>query len=356
MSYQLLIGDARAKCRELPAASVQTCITSPPFWGLRDYETEPQYWPAMQYVPMAGLPPVEVPEWTGELGSEPTPHLFIAHLVAVFAEVWRVLKKDGTCWVNLGDSYANRPGGNGPQMGKQFANHIYGKTAAAKSLRLIPEGLKHKDLMMMPARLALALQAAGWYLRQDIIWHKPNPMPESVKDRCTKAHEYIFLLSKKSKYYFNAAAIQETVTGNSHRRASKAALAGQEPRKVPPKAQADAFGVKNCTSFALGTGDLVDDRNKRSVWKVATAPYPGAHFATFPPELIRPCILAGSQPGDVVLDIFGGTGTTGQEALAHGRSAVVIEVSEAYARLIQRRLARVQTSFLTTLQEGGVAA
>jgi DNA modification methylase len=269
---QILIGDCREQMQSLPSGSVQTCVTSPPYFGLRDYGVE------------------------GQLGLEPSPTDFVLALVEVFREVRRVLADDGTLWLNLGDSYG-----------------------AAK------------QLLGIPWRVALALQADGWYLRQDIIWHKPNPMPESVRDRCTKAHEYIFLMSKSPKYFFDSEAIKEPVAPSSIARLAQPTLAQQVGSTRVP-------GKTNGNMKAVGDGET---RNKRSVWTVTTKPYKGAHFATFPPDLIEPCILAGSRSGDTVLDPFGGSGTTAGVAVKHGRKAILCELNPEYAALVPNRIAHI---------------
>ena len=275
----ILVGDCIASMRALPEKSVQTCVTSPPYFGLRDYGHE------------------------GQIGLEPTPDEFVGKLVEVFREVRRVLADDGTLWLNLGDSYAAQRGGT-HQPAETLAGGKGGKTEDGERVNrdrfdgynptrnATAIGLKHKDLIGIPWRVAFALQADGWYLRQDIIWHKPNPMPESVRDRCTKAHEYIFLLSKSERYYFDAAAIAEpainagkVVTNNNGK-----------------NGQMGDFGATR-GGFMKSEGVTVKDtRNRRSVWTVTTKPFKGAHFATFPPDLIEPCILAGSRVGDVLLN------------------------------------------------------
>jgi len=308
----ILTGDCIAAMKTLEEKTVQTCVTSPPYFGLRDY----------------GHP--------GQIGLEPTPEDFVSAMVAVFREVRRVLRDDGTLWLNLGDTYAANRGGTTPPA-QTVAGGIGGK-GGQKERRGQADGynptrdctrygLKHKDLIGIPWRVAFALQADGWYLRQDIIWHKPNPMPESVRDRCTKAHEYIFLLSKSQKYFFDNEAI-----------------------KVPVKQD---WGTRNRTNGKYhneGTGlqphsgleKSYEKANKRSVWSVTTKPYKGAHFATFPPALIEPCILAGSCPGDIVLDPFGGSGTTGAVAIEHGRRSILIELNPEYIPLIQERLEKAK--------------
>ena len=301
---KILIGDCRELLRQMADGSVQTCVTSPPYFGLRDYGQDRQ------------------------IGLEPTPDEFVAAMVEVFREVHRVLADDGTLWLNLGDTYAsawvcnrrNVVGSGSMENGKR----------ENRPNRLV-NGLKEKDLIGIPWRVAFALQADGWYLRQDIIWHKPNPMPESVTDRCTKAHEYVFMFSKKPKYYFDHEAIKEPLAPSSVARLAQPTLAQQTGSTRVP-------GKTNGNMKAVGNGET---RNRRSVWTVTTKPYKGAHFATFPPELIEPCVLAGSQPGDTVLDPFGGSGTTAGVALKHGRKAVLCELNPEYAALVPDRIASI---------------
>jgi DNA modification methylase len=294
-------------CREImrrwasDGVKVQTCVTSPPYFGLRDYGHG------------------------GQIGLEQTPNEYIAAMVEVFREVHRVLADDGTLWLNLGDTYAsawvcnrrNVVGSSSMENGKR----------ENRPNRLV-NGLKEKDLIGIPWRVAFALQADGWYLRQDIIWHKPNPMPESVTDRCTKAHEYIFLFSKKPKYYFDSEAIKEPVAPSSIARLAQPTLAQQAGSARVP-------GKTNGNMKAVGNGET---RNRRSVWTVTTKPYKGAHFATFPPELIEPCILAGSKFGDVVLDPFMGSGTTAAVSIKHGRKYLGCELNSEYGHLQQERI------------------
>ena len=274
----------------MEAGSVNCCVTSPPYFGLRDYGNDEQ------------------------IGLEETPEAFVESLVNVFREVKRVLADDGTLWLNLGDSYAGSGRGPAGNLGsKNNERHMEDKHSC-----LTPKGLKPKDLIGIPWRVALALQADGWYLRQDIIWSKPNPMPESVTDRCTKAHEYIFLLSKSPKYFYDADAISEPAIYAGDDRGSRT----------------DSRRGTECNSMSGKTGET---RNKRSVWEVTTKPYSGAHFATFPPDLIKPCILAGCPTGGTVLDPFGGSGTTGMVALELGRSAELIELNPDYVEIIEGR-------------------
>ena len=331
MSVQILLGDCIEQLKGLPAGIVQTCVTSPPYWGLRDYGV------------------------AGQLGMEPTPEEYTAHLVEVFAEVRRVLADDGTLWVNLGDSYAGSGKGGNPEEGKQATNKgsqsigvLYGKIGESArtnantnvSRRSKEIGLKPKDLVGIPWRVAFALQANGWYLRQDIIWAKPNPMPESVTDRCTKAHEYIFLLSKQERYYYDAEAIAEPATYGEGGGASS----WRGERTVPRESRkrGDFNGKTNELPGREAFRAIRPTRNKRSVWTVATQPFSGAHFATYPEKLIEPCVLAGSRPGDTVLDPFNGSGTTGAVAVKHHRNYIGIELNPDYIELTNKRLAEVQ--------------
>jgi DNA modification methylase len=301
---EIMIGDCRESMRALEAGSVQTCVTSPPYFGLRDYGHD------------------------GQIGLEQTPDAFVATMVEVFREVHRVLTDDGTLWVNLGDSYASAWACN--RRNVIGSGSLENGKREARPNRLT-DGLKEKDLIGIPWRVALALQADGWYLRQDIIWHKPNPMPESVRDRCTKAHEYIFMFSKKPKYFFDCEAIKEPVAPSSAARLAQPTLAQQVGSARVP-------GKTNGNMKAVGNGET---RNRRSVWTVTTKPYKGAHFATFPSDLIEPCVLAGSRPGDIVLDPFGGSGTTAGVALKNGRKAILCELNPDYAALVPDRIASI---------------
>ncbi len=287
---------------------MQCVVTSPPYFGLRDYGVD------------------------GQIGLEPTPDEFVAAMVEVFREVRRVLKDDGTLWLNLGDSY-NAAGreGHGTRIGyKQGSNRA--SDTGADNCRPTVSNLKPKDLIGIPWRVAFALQADGWYLRQDIIWHKPNPMPESVRDRCTKAHEYVFLMSKSERYYFDAEAMQEEATGRApgNKKATKSAR------------NYEAGAKEHRTSANLHSIGARDTRNRRSVWSITTKPFKEAHFATFPPDLPEICIKAGSREGDTVLDPFGGAGTTGLVADRLGRHAILVELNEKYAEITERRLAPVR--------------
>lgn len=290
---RLIRGNCLEKMPEIPAETVQCVVTSPPYFGLRDYGVD------------------------GQIGHEKTPEEFVEKMVEVFRHVHRVLRKDGVLWLNLGDSYA----GNRQSPGQTDSRRRDNAVIPRNDLRM--NGLKCKDLVGIPWRVAFALQADGWYLRQDIIWHKPNPMPESVKDRCTKAHEYLFLLAKSEKYFFNQEAMEEPGVIPAGVRAAKGSNVRSELKDVngrPPE-----------------YWEYTGTRNKRSVWSVNTKPYKGAHFATFPPELITPCVLAGSRPGDTVLDPFNGSGTTGAVAFEYGRKYIGIELNQDYIDLSLER-------------------
>lgn len=322
---KVFFGDCRDTMRDLIAqgVKVQMCVTSPPYFGLRDY----------------GHP--------GQLGLEETPTEYVAAMVEVFALVRELLTDDGVLWLNLGDSYSN-----GGRTTRDADDKL-----GARGMNIRPnDGAKPKDLLGIPWRVAFALQAAGWYLRQDIIWHKPNPMPESVTDRCTKAHEYLFLLSKRERYYFDARAIAQPIAESSKERLAQPNLPNQvgsdrvpgktngNMKAVGPRFGGNKYGeddreesrTKSGNEYTGGDGLA----NRRSVWTVPTVPYSGAHFATFPPALIEPCILAGSRSGDTVLDCFFGSGTTGEVAGNLGRNWIGCELNPDYAPLQQARTAQ----------------
>jgi len=293
MNYQIILGDCLDSMRSLPDQSVNCCVTSPPYFGLRDYGVD------------------------GQIGLEETPEQFIQKLVEVFREVRRVLRDDGVLWLNLGDSYG-----------------------------------KGKQLLGIPWKVALALQADGWYLRQDIIWSKPNPMPESVRDRCTKSHEYIFLLTKSQRYYYDHDAIREPHTGE----AAKAVAIGYKEvgqrgvnssvRRGLTDGQATQFSKKGHSGYFGADGKCLLNplgKNKRSVWSVPTQSVKGAHFATFPPALIEPCILAGCPVDGVVLDPFGGSGTTAGVAIKNGRRAILCELNPDYAEMVAERVRSISS-------------
>jgi DNA modification methylase len=368
LSIRIINGDCRDVLRTLEDASVNCCVTSPPYFGLRDYGVD------------------------GQIGLEQTPDEYVAEMVAVFREVRRVLRDDGTLWLNLGDSYAN-DGKWGGSSGGKHASALHGKSGIGRGK--VTTGLKPKDLIGIPWRVAFALQADGWYLRQDIIWHKPNPMPESVTDRCTKAHEYVFLLSKSPRYYFDADAIAEQVAESSIARLAQDVAAQAGSSRVPGKTNGAMKAVarpqavrasqiareKGLTQEhidairAVGIADtgkalvttngagkntdeikrlaaeakdalggyyreflMGDKRNRRSVWTVPTMPFKEAHFATMAPELAETCIKAGCPQGGVVLDPFGGAGTTGLCADRLGRDAILIELNPEYVAIARNRL------------------
>lgn len=297
MSIQIIQGDCLAVLKALPEASVNMCVTSPPYFGLRDYGVD------------------------GQMGLEPTPTEYINSMVNVFRAVRRVLRDDGTLWLNIGDTYAANRSYQAPST-KGGAKHS--PAQASQTSNRVPEGLKPKDLIGIPWRLAFALQADGWYLRQDIIWHKPNVMPESVTDRCTKAHEYLFLLSKSERYHFDHVAIKEPFASVPTTKRER----GTEP------SQARALGGQAQQAGVYGKDGK---RNRRSVWSINTKPYKGAHFACFPPALVEPCVLAGCPVGGTVLDPFGGSGTTAQVAQSLGRNALLIELNPAYIEMAKTR-------------------
>jgi len=288
--------------KQLDDNSINCCVTSPPYWGLRDYGVE------------------------GQIGLEKTPEEYVSKMVEVFREVRRVLRDDGTLWLNLGDSYAS--GGMSNPSSKSTLGGGKDLGAADYSItRKVPNGLKPKDLVGIPWMVAFALRADGWYLRQDIIWHKPNPMPESVKDRCTKAHEYIFLLTKKRKYFYDREAIREDPkTGND---GTIRAIARDRSGPVD---------IGNGAHIAERVYKEVKGANKQSVWTVATKPFKEAHFATFPPDLIKPCILAGCPKNGIVLDPFMGSGTTGMVAAMYQRNFIGFELNQEYCKMAEKRI------------------
>ena len=335
---QLYVGDALDVLQGLPSESVQCCVTSPPYWGLRDYGVE------------------------GQLGLEPTPQLYVEDMVTAFQAVRRVLKVDGTLWLNLGDSYAGSWGAQSRPDGRPMALADGGDMLSARQIEAHPRGthtgslkntpgLKPKDLVGIPWRVAFALQADGWWLRSDIIWSKPNPMPESVTDRPTKAHEYVFLLTKSERYFYDADAIRTPTIapttkmpdgwdtgsgahGSFHRNGREK---GRKTDKQRGHGRRHAGfddrwdGISKAERQEMGA-------NARTVWEIATKPYAQAHFATFPPELASRCIKAGSKPGDTVLDPFGGSGTTASVATGLGRNAIYIDLNPDYLELARNRI------------------
>lgn len=322
MSTRILVGDCRVTLPTLPERSVRCCVTSPPYWGLRDYGHGEQ------------------------IGLESTPDAYVKQLVAVFREVRRVLTDDGTAWLNLGDSYSSM------RDSKATPDTLRGDsdgTAVSGAMNRNPAprsaaGLKHKDLVGIPWRVAFALQADGWYLRSDIIWHKPNPMPESVTDRPTKAHEYVFLLTKSARYYYDAAAIAEPAVYSDARMVDGFGARWYGKHKGDPQSaefrKQDGTGNRRTTGFneRYARTEPLATRNARTVWTVATSPYSGAHFATMPPELVERCVKAGSAIGDTILDPFGGAGTTALVADRLGRDAILCELNPTYAELAEQRV------------------
>jgi DNA modification methylase len=305
-------GDCRDVLATLPAESVQTCVTSPPYFGLRSYLD------------------ADHPDKAAELGSEASPDAYVAEMVAIFREVRRVLRDDGSVWLNLGDAYA-KPGHYKGNPGRSSSIAAYAEHETTNYSKC-GDGLKNKDLIGIPWRVAFALQADGWYLRSDIIWNKPNPMPESVRDRPTRAHEYIFLLTKSARYFYDQMAIAEEAQ-YAEQHANKTTSWGTN-RKHPNKANVADYMYTGENHTTLPGGK----RNKRDVWTVATQPLSSAHFATFPPKLIEPCILAGCPAGGVVLDPFAGAGTTLLVAKKHNRKSIGIELNAEYCDLIVDRL------------------
>lgn len=364
MKSTILVGNVLDRLAELPDGSVRTCVTSPPYWGLRDYGTAE--WEGGDTncdhlgKPMATRANINKNCGTGndvknseyrefyretcgkcgatrkdqQLGLEETPEAYVENMVKVFREVWRVLADDGTLWLNLGDSYASQ-GGSQIDGTKQTKGSQVG--AWNGEARKPPVGLKPKDLVGIPWRVAFALQADGWYLRQDIIWAKPNVMPESVRDRCTKSHEYVFLLSKKPKYYYDHEAIKEPVSEVSLNRAKY----GLKTKRESAKAGPDGIDVEQMGDrFVSATG-----RNKRDVWFIATARFKGAHFAVMPEALVEPCVLAGSQEGDTVLDPFTGSGTVAVVANRYNRNFVGTELNVEYAEIARQRITNANPMF-----------
>ena len=310
----ILQGDCLTVLKTLPTVSIHCCVTSPPYFNLRDYGIE------------------------GQIGMETSVDEYVAKLVLVFTEVKRVLREDGTAWINVGDSYFGSGQGYGDTKTTNKSHH-------GSRERQKPEwndcGLKPKDLIGIPWMVAFALRADGWYLRSDIIWHKPNPMPESVTDRPTKSHEYIFLLTKSAKYYYDAEAIkeeaafdgrQDTTIKPAEKYRGRQMVDGQQPQSLGRGNENERWPSKSDDGTRL--------RNKRSVWTVATSPYSGAHFATFPPKLITPCIQAGCPERGTVLDPFGGSGTVGEVAENHGRNSILIELKPEYCGMAKKRTAQ----------------
>lgn len=393
-THKIILGDCIAGMKTMPDGCVQTCITSPPYWGLRDYGTA--IWEGgddtcdhvekkkiglssglrndgrkhkglyegekateiiMQYNGECGK--CGAKRIDAQLGAEKTPEEYVENMVAVFREVRRILRDDGTVWLNLGDSYAHNVKEHNTKSDKQSSNRGT-KEFLTPHRNFEGVGIKTKDLIGIPWRVAFALQADGWYLRQDIIWHKPNPMPESVTDRCTKAHEYIFLLSKKPHYYFDHEAIREPAAESTAARLLRGVSDTHKNVNGAPGQTAHSMNKPRPRQFGAkvqeGTkrGDVgntfVDTgkRNKRSVWTVTTKPFRGAHFATFPKDLIEPCVLAGCPVGETVFDPFTGSGTTAIVSLNHNRNFIGTELNPEYIKIAE---ARIADEVPNTLQE-----
>ena len=349
MNYEIKQGDCLDVLKTLPIESVNCCITSPPYWGLRDYGTakweggDKNCEHTISHYSDNLKPDCDRPvrgdrsfcikcgakRIDSQIGLEITPESYVQKMVDVFREVRRVLRNDGTLWLNLGDSYSGSGKGPAGNLGGD-ERHL-----EEKHTKIIPEGLKQKDLVGIPWRVAFALQADGWYLRQDIIWHKPNPMPESVTDRCTKAHEYIFLMSKSANYHYDGEAIKEMANPDNAKR--------YEYQFGGPKNEVLA-DTKFGATKPIGNREYDGKRNKRSVWSVTVKPYKEAHFATFPKELIEPCVLAGCPKDGTILDPFGGSGTTAEVAIENGRNALLIELNPEYIELAKTRISNTQTN------------
>lgn len=332
---QIITGDALEILRQLPDGCCSMCVTSPPYYGLRDYGAD------------------------GQIGQEETPEEYVDRLVEVFREVRRVLSDDGTLWLNIGDCYAGSGKGrmrDGTHSQKGQNIESYGQKSGKLKRAPTAGAIKRKDLFGIPWLLAFALRTDGWYLRSDIIWEKPNAMPESVKDRPTRAHEYIFLLSKSQHYYYDAEAVKEPAVGFYN--AAPAGSRGNARRRGNSRtfrgggAYTHSQAADNSANVERQSHGLVPNetgkRNRRSVWKVATRPYKGAHFATFPEELVRPCILAGSRTGDTVLDPFAGSGTTGAVAVKEGRHFIGIEINPTYSKMSEQRIKEAAQKGATT--------
>lgn len=410
MTVSILEGDCLETMKTLPDCSVQCVVTSPPYYGLRDYGTA--RWKGGDTScdhTISGWndnmkPLIDRPERDGtkrqaclkcdalridqQIGLEETPEAYVENLVAVFREVKRVLKDDGTLWLNLGDSYwgSQQNGGDQTKRVGGGIKQLQRQQEENKNVRVtIPSGCKPKDMMGIPWMVAFALRADGWYLRSDIIWHKPNPMPESVRDRPTKSHEHIFLLTKSARYYYNAEAIYEpaaydgrkdtrmkgglkyqngfapanvshqSMALKGHERWSKKIVGRTEKKMTGTNYGGNGSGLSGHSGYYDANGNLrthvfedgIPARNKRDVWTVTTKPYKEAHFATFPPDLIEPCILAGSREGDTVLDPFNGSGTTGVVAVKYQRHYIGCELNPKYIELTNRRLSQAQPLLIT---------
>lgn len=375
---QILIGNALEILQQLPDRSVDCCVTSPPYYGLRDYGTHPQVWGGNPDCKHRWGQPLEIRDireatkhaktrttdrhygeasrqfngnhqkhisgtfcqdcgaWRGEFGNEPTLQLYLEHLIGIFAEVHRVLKPTGTCWLNLGDAYANATAAGNKVFGNpEFNKNRPSRSAIKTPTKSISPGLKAKDLMLMPHRAAIALQEAGWWVRSDVVWEKPNAMPESTKDRPTRSHEYIFLLTKSARYFYDNEAIAEPCSFN--RWGGDAFTPSKKPSPKGLHRERSVFGNGK--------------RNKRTVWKISTRPYPDCHFAVFPIDIPLTCIKAGCPDGGTVLDPFMGAGTTALAALQLNRSFVGIELNPEYRTLAFNRIAELSPAHRNSTPE-----
>lgn len=338
-NYKIIVDDCSVGLSKMKSNSIQSCITSPPYWGLRDYGTATWKGGSSDCDHLSGksdneniCPKCGAIREDNQLGLESSPEKYVANMVKVFRAVKRVLKEDGTLWLNLGDTYC----GTGHKGDHRDTKHKEGRNSQVKALNNKIDGLKQKDLVGIPWRVAFALQEDGWYLRQDIIWNKPNPMPESVTDRCTKAHEYIFLMSKKKNYFCNMETIREPI---KHGTTGQASVRESGDSKTRNKKH---WGIPHKPKNVIREYKEIKGANKRSVWTVNTQPFKGAHFATFPKELITPCVLAGSEKGDTILDPFCGSGTTGLVALENGRDFLGVELNPEYKKIAEQRIATAQ--------------
>lgn len=381
-SWKILQGNCLEVLRQLPDESVQTLVTSPPYYGLRDYGGEDFIWGGMpscvhewgEELPGSNRGGSGTPTnknnrgegygrdaprgafcqrtgcgaWNGSLGLEPTPDLFVHHLVLIFREARRVLRENGTAWINMGDSYntsapgnsrpSEKSGLNGAHTSVSYNNRLQTKNEGQR-VRTLYEGAKNKDLLGVPWMMAFALRADGWYLRSEIIWAKPSPMPESVRDRPTKSHEHVFLLAKSESYFYDPDAIREESAEMSRPQSEKRRQMrmSRGVRAVSGEGQSSK-GIANGVEPTHVMHSNPNGRNARDVWTIATVPFPGAHFAVFPPALPERCILAGSAPGDTVMDVFNGSGTTGEAALKNGRNYIGIEQNPEFIKIAKARL------------------
>lgn len=347
--------------KKIQEKSIDCCVTSPPYWGLRDYELSPTYWPKLDYSPMPGIKDLSIDEWTGCLGLEPTIEMFVGHIVLVFRELHRIIKDSGTVWLNFGDSYIGTGGNRDKPVKNTLFNNVQAHNPSINRYYRISNakkgGLKPKDLSGIPWRVAFALQADGWYLRSDVIWHKLSCMPEAVKDRPTKAHEYLFLLAKSPKYYYDYKAIKEECVTND-KTAPRGSL-GVIGNVNSGRRKGNSKTFRGGGAYTKGQsyynhedtereshGNIPNEtglRNKRTVWSIGPQPFKAAHFATFPPKLIEPCILASCPVNGVVIDPFMGSGTVAEKSIELQRNFIGFEMNAKYICLSEtERLKSIQ--------------